>query len=177
MVQIIKPLILFCTAACLCGCITLGQDRRNAEMRDRAQVANLRATVQRLEERVEGLATTQQDLYREVDAVRTQLRSNGDDAAARLDRVETSLKSADAAHEQLRKEIVDDITGKMAGMMKQRSASGGGSRNGYEHVVQPGQTLSEIAPAYKSTVAAIVRANKLSSPDNIRVGQTLFIPE
>jgi len=43
------------------------------------------------------------------------------------------------------------------------------------HVVRKGDTLSELANQYGTTVAAIQRANRLSS-DLIRIGQTLVIP-
>lgn len=51
--------------------------------------------------------------------------------------------------------------------------SGGG---GGVHLVAPGQTLSQIAARYGTTVAALVRANGLPNPDVIYVGQRLQIP-
>lgn|GEM_PF-1136582 len=42
--------------------------------------------------------------------------------------------------------------------------------------VQSGDTLSEIAYRYKTTVADIVRHNKLEDPDSIFIGQKLKIP-
>lgn len=44
------------------------------------------------------------------------------------------------------------------------------------HTVQRGETLSLIASRYGSTVNAIVRANNLSNPNQIIVGQRLKIP-
>jgi LysM repeat protein len=44
-------------------------------------------------------------------------------------------------------------------------------------VVQPGETLSEIAKAYGVSVSVIIRENNLQKPDQLRVGQKLFIPE
>lgn len=51
------------------------------------------------------------------------------------------------------------------------------SRSGYEHIVERGQTLTEIARGYGTTVRAVMRANKISNPSSIRVGQKLFIPD
>ena len=48
--------------------------------------------------------------------------------------------------------------------------------SGYNHVVEAGQTLSEIARGYGVTVAAIKAANGLKN-DNLRIGQKLFIPD
>ena len=52
---------------------------------------------------------------------------------------------------------------------------------GYEHVVEKGQTLWIIAKAYKDqgvkvSVDDIRKANNLKASDSIRVGQKLFIP-
>jgi LysM repeat protein len=44
------------------------------------------------------------------------------------------------------------------------------------HVVQPGETLSEIARMYGVTVDAVVQANNLDNPNAIREGQVLLIP-
>jgi len=45
-----------------------------------------------------------------------------------------------------------------------------------EYVVQAGDTLSRIAQRFNTTVDAIVRANNLSNPNNLSVGQRLIIP-
>jgi LysM repeat protein len=47
---------------------------------------------------------------------------------------------------------------------------------GATHVVQAGETLSLIARAHGTSVAAIVQANGLRNPDVIYVGQRLIIP-
>lgn len=44
------------------------------------------------------------------------------------------------------------------------------------HRVQPGETLGAIAERYGTTVEAIVRANGLTNPNFISVGQDLQIP-
>ncbi len=44
------------------------------------------------------------------------------------------------------------------------------------HTVRPGETLASIAQSYRTTVAAIVNANGLATPDLIWVGQRLIIP-
>jgi len=44
------------------------------------------------------------------------------------------------------------------------------------HVVQRGETLSQIASLYKVSVGEVQTANKISSPKNLRVGQRLIIP-
>ncbi|MFT9497259.1 glycosyl hydrolase family 18 protein [Anaerosolibacter sp.] len=44
------------------------------------------------------------------------------------------------------------------------------------HVVQPGQSIFEIAQIYNSTVSAIVAANEIPNPNQLVVGQTMVIP-
>ena len=44
------------------------------------------------------------------------------------------------------------------------------------HVVQPGQSIFQIAQIYSSTVSAIVGANEVPNPNQLVVGQTLVIP-
>lgn len=44
------------------------------------------------------------------------------------------------------------------------------------HVVQPGQSIFQIAQLYNSTVSAIVGANEVPNPNQLVVGQTLVIP-
>jgi len=45
-----------------------------------------------------------------------------------------------------------------------------------EHVVKPGDMLSAIAEQYGTTVAALMKANNISNPNIIYVGQKLVIP-
>jgi LysM repeat protein len=47
---------------------------------------------------------------------------------------------------------------------------------GVVHVVARGETLTGIARRYGSTIAGIARANKISNPSYLRVGQRLAIP-
>ena len=51
-----------------------------------------------------------------------------------------------------------------------------GTEQGYEHVVEKGQTLGAIARAYNTTVDAIKKANNLKN-DTVFIGQKLFIPK
>ncbi|MBI5821088.1 MAG: LysM peptidoglycan-binding domain-containing protein [Verrucomicrobia bacterium] len=56
------------------------------------------------------------------------------------------------------------------------AAPAGGSEQGYEHVVEKGQSLSVIAKAYNTNIDAIKKANNLKS-DTVFIGQKLFIPK
>ncbi|MDD4026257.1 MAG: LysM domain-containing protein, partial [Kiritimatiellae bacterium] len=120
------------------------------------------------------------------------VRSQDDIAALRRD-----LQSIRAERETLRKEITDDLASRIekiaarqqteinaARKAAARSAQQSGARSaaaagrsGYEHKVERGQTLSEIARGYGKSMDAIMKANKISDPSLLRVGQILFIPD
>jgi LysM repeat protein len=99
--------------------------------------------------------------------------------------LQRQVQALDAARDSDRKAMIDQLSKKIADLMNGRagSAAGGGAasatktQTGYEHIVKQGETLSEIAAAYKTSVGAILKANGLKSASSIKVGQKLFIPE
>ena len=137
--------------------------------RSRNQVESLNQSQRLLMERLDRLEATSRDnahlredvagLHRDIDQIR-------------------------ADREVLRKEIVDDLSGRISKYMVTANAAANAKpatpavtqRSGYSHKVVTGQTLTDIAKAYKTTTAAIMKANDMKSP-SIRPGQTLFIPE
>ena len=48
---------------------------------------------------------------------------------------------------------------------------------GIYHTVKPGENVSLIAQKYKTSIAEIIKANKLEDPEILSVGQRLFIPK
>lgn len=58
----------------------------------------------------------------------------------------------------------------------QRLRIDGGARAGRSHTVRSGETLSQIAGRYVTSVGALVRANNLRDPDLIVVGARLRVP-
>lgn len=101
-----------------------------------------------------------------------------------------SLRGAIAAESSERvkgqQRIYDDIVKKMTDIAKQQQAAAAKNAaaaaqrtygSGWEHVVQPGESLSAIAAAYHVKVDAIVRANDIKNPNALRAGQKLFIPD
>lgn len=49
-------------------------------------------------------------------------------------------------------------------------------KNGIPYEVKPGDTVSKIASKYNSKTSYIINANRLTNPNALQVGQTLFIP-
>ena len=101
-----------------------------------------------------------------------------------LDDLQKQIRALDAARVQDKKEIYDDISKKVASLIRTpapAAAAGRSSRSasqsGIEHVVQPGESLSRIASAYGVKMSVLVEVNNLKSPDSIYAGQKLFIPD
>lgn len=161
------------------GCTTTETNRRAAA----AQADN--AYLQEQNRQIKGRLT---DMEQQMDLLQSsldQLRRQagaGETAAGQLQHLEDRMTTLEDARARDRKAIVDEISAKMAKLIKSSTASSGGSRPrtseyGREHVVQTGQTLSEIARAYGVSQKAIIDANRLQNPDNLKVNQKIFIPD
>jgi len=172
------PLSLVLVAAvCLTGCTTVREQRRRQTVREQSELDALRLDVSRLRERVEGFDAAQQGLYSQIDELRDRMTGADEGLRERLAGVEQRVKTLDAAREQDRQAIVDSLSKQISGMMKAQASRPAPAMQGYEHVVQSGETLSAIASAYGATQSAIIKANNLKNPDRVRIGQKLFIPE
>ena len=172
------------------GCATTQEDA-GSPAASQADVTYLREEIRRLNSRLDASdaeigrvqgdvasAYSSQPAYAsaaQVQALQTQIEA-----------VQRQIQAVDAARAPDKKEIYDDITKKVANLLKSqpvpsgastKSSARSASQTGWEHVVQPGETLSVIAAAYKVKASAIVDANKLKSPDSIYAGQKLFIPD
>ena len=173
------------------GCATLPSEDEPPPA-SKADVEYLRGEVRSLRDR---LAATESEVGRvQGDVVASQSSQPGYASAAQLQPLQAQLedlqrqiRALDDARAQDKKEIYDDISKKIATILTTSpSASASvsrpakprsGSQSGIEHVVQPGESLSKIAAAYGVKMSVIVEENGLASPDSIRVGQKLFIPE
>ncbi len=137
---------------------------------------DLEYSIQQLAARIDAIEQQQSSLSTRIAQVE---RGNGmatkDDVAA----LRADLNAVRAKQESLRGEIVEDLSSKIAKITKQqqRAAEKPVQKSGYNHIVESGQTISAIAEAYKVSTQSIIRANKISDPTKIRVGQKLFIPD
>jgi len=175
--SISRCLAVIALSVAICGCTSPGQ-RRQTEMRERSEVDKLKTEVARLREQVRGISTAQQDVYSSSEKARRGSGEKYRRLEERLSRIERDLKALDAKREADRREIIESLSRKISSIMaQQQRTSVRVGDEGYEHVVRPGETLSEIAGAYNVTVGVIVRANGLKNANAIRAGQKLFIPE
>ena len=181
---------LLCMAPLLNGCLsTYGANQSEFETSLREDMRMLQEENQRLRGRVEGFDLQLEQVQRSVDALRSApggpSLSDVQALQQRIAALEGQLRTLDAARERDRQEIINTLSGKISQMVappaRPRPATPSptrrtGPQEGYEHVVESGQTLSAIAAAYNVSPKSIIDANNLTNPNALRVGQKLFIP-
>lgn len=169
------------------GCITTEQV--GPPPASQADVGYLREELRRLNDRLD--ATENQFGHLQGDLASRQATQPAYATTAQvqslqtqLERLQVQIRALDAARGQDKKEIYNDISKKIATIAQRLESSASASSqavratSGWEHVVKSGETLSQIAAAYKVKMADIVKANNLKSIDApIFVGQKLFIPD
>lgn len=124
------------------------------------------------------------DLTREVESLREQLQratsgASRDDVAA----VAKTVKQLDEKHradiEMVAKQL--EKLGKTQAVARS-TAPASGDQRGWEYTIEPDNTLSAVAQAYrkqgiKISVDDILKANPGLDPKKLKVGQVIFIPE
>lgn len=180
------------------GCITY-YDERNAQAMEEAENQRvLNERLKRIEGQIEGLQMENQRLGTEIENVRRQMDSVGQNQSrlmqGQLEELAKRIRALDEARATDRQAMLDDISRKVAELINRRSSSTGpapagggrvtptrkpaaGNDVGYEHVVAENETLSAIAQAYGVKTTAIIEANNITDPTKVRVGQKLFIPK
>lgn len=149
------------------------------------QIEALNRSLNRLEGRV-------MQLERTVAQRQTGYTNEGAALRQNVQQLQDEIKRLRSDQGRLRTEITSDLVSRVEKVVaKQQYAPPVPSRNGssgapvpsteqssgYEHKVERGQTLTEIARGYGTTIRAIMDANKIKNPSAIRVGQILFIPD
>lgn len=169
---------LILVATLLSGCASYYDESRQAQARESHNAMSMSSDVDMLKERIKGTELAQEQLARDIMQLKelvAKTSGSNDELSSKLNRAVSALEERDAKMQQ---DTIQTISVKMAEIMNKQistiSSAGGGTT--VQHVVEQGQTLSAIAQAYGVSVSAIVNANKLSDPNNVRVGQKLLIP-
>lgn len=181
----LPAILLLAAAAGGCMMVPSSDDPPPASQ---AEVQYLREEMRRMNDRLQASEAQVGDIQRtaySAEANRTAFATSTEVAALR-DQVETlqrQIRELDAARAGDKREIYDDISRKVADIVKKATPAApppsrkSSTQSGYEHVVQPGETLSAIAQAYEVKMDAILKANNIKNANSIRVGQKLFIPD
>ena len=181
-----KP--VFFGAALACVAVTGRAQSLNTD------VANLRADMTLLTQRVGELSLRIEQLERDNAALRTQTANSAqayatvqqlNDAIADLNRAikasDTALAERTAAQIKKLGDATNAALDSLAKGQAQRATvpttfSDKFPSEGISYTVQKGDTLAVIARKTGGKITDIVNANKISDPSKILVGQTLFIP-
>ena len=147
----------------------------------------LQYSLQSLNARFDSLEQQQQSILSRLSAL-----ERGGDAATKdeLNALRADLSSVRSGQNRLREEIVRDLSKKIADISARetrarekaaeaarKAAAAAAKKSGYTHVVEAGETLSAIAEAYKVPLKTIMRANRITDPSRLRIGQKLFVPD
>ena len=159
--------------------------------RQEQEMLRIQEQVRALSGRIEGIEMETQRLARESEQLRRSVEASTQAGVRSLqpqvEELQRRVSELAAARERDKQAIIDDISRKMAGLMRGSGGGGGSSRGsasrsggaseGYEHVVRSGETLSAIAQAYGVSTSVILRENNLANGNVLREGQKLFIPK
>ena len=168
-------------------------DPRAAAAREATRIAELEATVARLQSQLDSMSAAQADVVAQAGATVSRSGAAVDALRPDIATLRADLDAVKAENRALREELArqksqmdalpDKIVAKVNAILPkaqpaprpqptQRRAS-----EGWEHVVAAGDTLSAIAHAYGVSQSDIIRENGLKDANSLRVGQKLFIPK
>jgi LysM repeat protein len=149
------------------------------------QLSILDERLAKLRADVDALQFNQQQLQQDLKQIQSQLedlRRTGPSASANdIQALEARVRAIDAARENDKKAILDQLAKELAALGGSRSgvtpsSSAPATAGGNEYVVQKGESLTSIAKNHGVTVADLRKANNLTS-DALKVGQKLVIPK
>ena len=164
--------------ACLLGCAVAYGQGKESFMQQQAY-----AEMQRVSGQVDVLQSNLDALQRRLGA----LEGGGDASKGirqELDALKSSVAELRREMQNMRGEIVRELSGKMVQIQKQMQPPPAPKPTvtrievgpHQEYVVQSGDTLSLISQAFNTTVSKIKEMNNLKS-DALRVGQKLKLPK
>jgi len=169
------------------GCIATRQTAEEMRLEEQRRQAVMERERQLAEEerrrtlhlRTEEAEVQVQAMRQDMNRLRTELsQANAQDLQRmdqRISRLEAQLREMEQQRVRDREEIIQVLSARMAEVMRTQAAARPAA-GGRTHVVSSGETLSAIAAAWEVSPQAIIRANNLSNPDRLRVGQSLTIP-
>ena len=166
------------TLGCLLGCAMAYGQGRESFMQQQAY-----GEMQRVSGQVDVLQSNLGDLQKRIGA----LEGGGDASKGirqELDALKASIAELRREMQNMRGEIVKDLSGKMVQIQKQMQPPPPPKPTTtkvvigphQEYTVQSGDTLSLISQAFDTTVSKIKEMNNLKG-DNLRVGQKLKLPK
>ena len=156
-------------------CAQVGPGAAEDAEAERRKILKAADQVDRMDAAVEDMKSRIAALEKVLEEVKQQSHS-----------LKESLANAAAQSKKEKDSLLEEVSKMLAEMKaKEKKAEATpkpAEREGYEHTVAKGDTLSSIAQAYnkeyglKLTVESLRKANQLSKEATLKVGQKLFIP-
>lgn len=146
------------------------------------EVESLRSENQRLRQTVQQ-AGSQSDLMRVVESrlesMRNEIaRSEADQRRKLGEEISAQIERLAERFQQRLQEVARGGQSRPAPVTETPRFSQDFPKNGIQHVVERGDTISGLAQRYGSRVDWIRNANQIADPSrDLRVGQTVFIPQ
>jgi LysM repeat protein len=179
----------FCGLLLLSGCQHF--DGTPFERKPDPKVTKLAISTQQTNNELRALAEQMAEMNRnqiELDLrlQRLEAKLSGGAGSPEIEALKRDIQLIRTERETLKKEITDDLVTRIDKVVSRAGATtptvkppanSSRSRTGYNHTVERGQTLSEIARGYGKSIDSIMKANNLKSAALIRPGQVLFIPD
>ena len=162
--------------------VVLGQDAAMVERVNRLSVyvEELQADKVRYQKQIT-------DMQRELDSLRDEIQALKGGANQRdVANVAEAVKQLDRKHRsdmELVANKIDELGKKASAPPRSQGPSVPKQEQGWYYTIEPGNTLSAIAKAYrdnykiKTTPDDILKANPGLKADRLQVGQEIFIPE
>lgn len=160
------------------GCIITEESMQRIEARRDSELTFLRTDVERLQKLIQDWEKEKESIVKHTYDNHQKILNELANINKRIDALETKVNLIARDKEKIRNEVIDELSKKIEQMLKYSAKSSVSSSwsKGYEHTVQPGETLSKIASAYKVPLDTIIKANNITDPNSIRAGTKLFIP-
>ncbi|MEX2605891.1 MAG: LysM peptidoglycan-binding domain-containing protein [Kiritimatiellia bacterium] len=180
----IGSILIFCLLATT-GCLQTRETELDRVAKQRA--LEQRQQQQQLSEHRQRIQLQFEDSEAQLINTREELRQVKGELAARPSRddlerldnrisaLEQMIQRMEAQRVRDREELLEILSQRIAAVLSQQRASHIQS-SGRSHEVARGETLSAIAAAYRVSSQAIIQANNLQNPNDLRIGQKLTIP-
>ena len=170
------------------GCADMLTQTDNSRAREQYEYQSLKNDFDSLKERLNIIEVSQERLQAEL----IQIKSGQDQTGVqnKIAELEALLRVTEASRIKMKQDIIDDLSPKIAELLKKNlhnsSSSStdnrsvkvqpGSHNSGAFHIVEAGQTLTQIAKQYNVSSDELMKANGISDPNKIRQGQKLIIP-
>lgn len=173
------------------GCADMLAQRDNSQARERYEYESLKSDFDALKERLNIIEASQERLQAELIQIKNGQGQDQAGIQAKINELDALLRATEASRAKIRQDVVDDLSPKIAELLKNnarnpvptppdnrttRMPQGNHNTAAGFHVVESGQTLTQIAKQYNVSSEELMKTNGITDPNKIRQGQKLIIP-